>query len=107
MEFLSLWGGQVDAISSIPIDIKVLYLEQLHRTKSPVKLLHYGPGVGSLEAKLKRYAQISKRIRQNSWMVELTMGAQYLDNGRLLRLRREQLKQAATVIHGVSTKHCY
>ncbi len=98
-------GGHMLGNGSEPGDIKVLYMDKYNATL-PLKLLHYGPGLGSLKYRLSRQQMIRKRVESNDVMRELKLGKQYLDDGAIVRQRYTLLKTMAKPLLGVSSKYC-
>ncbi len=92
---------------SIPSDIKVLHIEEQYATdavSAPLKLLHYGAGLGTLEYCLQRIASLKERVMKNEWMLKYKFGRQNLDEGKSVTKRREQLKAVVKEVPRVSTK---
>ncbi len=100
-------GGHRLDRGSIPNDIKVLHIEEQYTTESvsaPLKLLHYGAGLGTLKYRLQRIATFKERLKKNEWMVRFNFGLQYLDEGKSVTKRRGQLKEVIKEVPGVSAK---
>ncbi len=95
---------------SIPNDIRVLHIEEQYATdavSAPLKLLHYGAGLGTLKYRLQRFAKHKERLMKNEWMVRNKLGSQYMDDGKIVTKRRKQLKAVIKEVPGVSVKlHC-
>ncbi len=108
MEFLSVVvGGHSMDHGSIPTNIKVLHIEKQYTTdvvSAPLKLLHYGPGLGTLKYRLQRLATLKERLMKNEWMVKYNLGLQYMDEGKSITKRREQLKAVIKEVPRVSVK---
>ncbi len=92
--------------SSEPSGIKVLHVEERYEDTQPLKLLHYGPGLGSLHQRLMRQESIKKRIERNEYMMENYFGTQYLDDGPIISQRYSTLEQLSKPVPGVSTQQC-
>ncbi len=92
---------------SIPNNIKVLHIEKQYTTdavSAPLKLLHYGAGLGALKYRLQRITMLKERLLKNKWMMRNKFGSQYLNEGKRVIKRREQLKAVIKEVPRVSAK---
>ncbi len=108
MDYLSVVvGGHSMDHGSIPNDIRVLHIEKQYTTdavSAPLKLLHYGAGLGTLKYCLQRVAMFKERVMKNEWMLKHKLGLQYWDEGQSVTKRRELLKAVIKEVPRVSVK---